>query len=92
MLTIPSYGLLNVNAHYDGEVNLGLLQKFSAYVEVRNIIDQKWVASANNLTNRVANFGPIVAQNGYFDMAQNATGSIYAGNPRMVQGGVKFKF
>ncbi len=92
VLTIPSFGLLNVNAHYDGEVNLGLLQKFTAYVEVRNILNERWVASANNLTNRVSNFGPLVVQNGYVDMAQNATGSIYAGNPRMVQGGVKFKF
>jgi iron complex outermembrane recepter protein len=31
-------------------------------------------------------------QTGYSFMAQNATGSIYAGNPRFFQGGVKFKF
>jgi len=33
-----------------------------------------------------------VVQNGYAYMSQYSTGSIYAGNPRLFQGGVKFKF
>jgi iron complex outermembrane receptor protein len=34
----------------------------------------------------------VVVQNGYAQLAQSGTGSIYAGNPRLFQGGVKFKF
>jgi iron complex outermembrane receptor protein len=59
---------------------------------VRNIFDRNWIASANNITNTVALVNGVVVQNGYAQLAQNGTGSIYAGNPRLFQGGVKFKF
>ncbi len=65
---------------------------------VRNIVvledgfDRTWVASANNVSNSVQLVKGAVVQNSWWPMAQNATGSIYAGNPRLFQGGVKFKF
>jgi iron complex outermembrane receptor protein len=92
VLTMPSYGLVNANIHYDNDVQFGPLKKFLVYFEVRNIFDRNWIASANNVTNRVTNIGGVVVQNGYADLAQNSTGAIYAGNPRLFQGGVKLKF
>ncbi|MGJ0506508.1 MAG: TonB-dependent receptor family protein [Methylocystis sp.] len=92
VLTIPSYGLINTNLHYDRDVDIGWLKHFTAYFEVRNIFDRHWVASANNISNTVQLVSGVVVQNGYTSLAQNATGSIYAGNPRLFQGGVKFKF
>lgn len=92
VLTIPGYGLVNANLHFDRDVNFGWLKHFSAYFEVRNIFDRRWVASANNISNTVSLVNGAVVQNDYAQLAQNATGSIYAGNPRLFQGGVKFKF
>lgn len=92
VLTIPSYGLVNTNLHFDRDVDIGLLKHFTAYFEVRNIFDRTWVASANNISNSVSLVNGSVVQNGWWALAQNATGSIYAGNPRLFQGGVKFKF
>ncbi|MGJ0424620.1 TonB-dependent receptor family protein [Methylocystis sp.] len=92
ILTIPSYGLVNANIHFDRDLRFWPVKNFSVYFEVRNIFDRTWVASANNITNSVALVNGVVVQNGYAQLAQSGTGSIYAGNPRLFQGGVKFKF
>jgi iron complex outermembrane recepter protein len=92
VLTIPGYGLVNANLHFDRELEYGPFKHFTAYFEVRNIFDRNWVASANNIQNSVSLVNGAVVQNGYAQLAQNGTGSIYAGNPRLFQGGVKFKF
>ncbi|WP_363349312.1 TonB-dependent receptor domain-containing protein [Methylocystis echinoides] len=92
VLTIPGYGLVSANVHFDRDVDLLWLKRFSAYFEVRNIFDRNWVASANNIQNQVGLVNGQIVQAGYTTLAQNATGSIYAGNPRLFQGGVRFKF
>lgn len=92
VLTIPSYGLVNVNVHYDRDMTMGPLKSFSVFFQVRNIFDRTYVASANNVQNTGSLANGAVVQNGYADMAQNRTGSIYAGTPRLFQGGVKFRF
>jgi iron complex outermembrane receptor protein len=92
VLTMPSYGLVNANVHFDRDIEAWPVKNFAVYFEVRNIFDRNWIASANNIQNSVALFGGAVVQNGYATLAQNGTGSIYAGNPRLFQGGVKFKF
>jgi iron complex outermembrane receptor protein len=92
VLTIPSYGVANVNLHFDRDVQWGPFKNVSAFFEVRNVGDRAFVASANNIQNSASLINGFVVQNGYATLAQNATGSIYAGNPRLFQGGVKFKF
>lgn len=92
VLTIPSYGLVSANVHLDRDVDFLWLKHFSAYFEVRNIFDRNWIASANNIQNQAGLVNGQVVQAGYTTLAQNATGSIYAGNPRLFQGGVRFKF
>ncbi|WP_457797390.1 TonB-dependent receptor family protein [Methylocystis sp. S23] len=92
VLTIPSYGLVNANLHFDRDLEFGPLKHLAVYFEVRNIFDRNWVASANNIQNTAALVNGVVVQNGYAQLAQNGTGSIYAGNPRLFQGGVRFKF
>lgn len=91
VLTIPSYGLVNVNAHWDRDLNWGWLKSAGVYFEVRNVGDRHWVASANNIQNSATLVNGVLVQNPYATMA-GSTGSIYAGNPRLIQGGVKFKF
>lgn len=87
-LTIPSYGLVNLNAHYKREINNSYLKEMTAFVEVTNLLDTSWVSGATNVTNSLT-YG---YQNPGWYLAQNGTGSIYAGAPRGVMGGVKVKF
>ncbi|MBG0812486.1 TonB-dependent receptor [Methylosinus sp. H3A] len=87
-LTIPGYGLVNLNLHYDRDVSIGFLKNISAFVEVRNVFDRTYVASATVISNSLTSG----FQNPGFALSQNSTGSIYAGQPRAIQGGVKFKF
>ena len=87
-LTIPSYGLVNVNVHYEtGEID-GFTKNAVLFFEVRNLLDSSYVASATVISNSVNAAG---YQNPGAYLAQNSTG-IYAGAPRAVQGGVKFSF
>jgi len=92
LLTAPSFGIVNLNIHYERELQESFLKKFSLFFEVRNVFDRSYVASANNITNSVSNIGGVAVQNPSGVLAQNATGAIYAGSPRAFQGGVKFKF
>ena len=87
-LRIPSFGLVNLNLHYDRAVESGSFDLFSAYFEVKNVLDRTYIASANNITNSLTNG----VQNPGFFLAQFSTGSIYAGAPRAFTGGVKIKF
>lgn len=87
-LTIPSYGLVNLNAHYKKEIQNSYLKEFTAFAEVTNLLGTQWVSGATNVTNQVM-YGQ---QTPSWYMAQNATGSIYAGAPRAIMGGIKLKF
>ena len=54
-LTMPSYGVVNVNLHYRSRpCNPLILKNFSAFFEVRNVFDRNYIASANNITNTVS--------------------------------------
>lgn len=88
-LTIPSYGVVNVNLHYGQDLQFYFLKNFSVFFEVRNVFDRTYIASANNATNTVTAAG---FQNPGIVLANTATGLIFAGSPRAFQGGVKFKF
>jgi iron complex outermembrane receptor protein len=90
-LAVPGYGTVNFNAHYDMALpaNALMLKNFTAFVEVQNIFDRRYVASANNISDSLLVLG---VQNPGVILANTGTGSIYAGAPRGSVGGVKFKF
>ncbi|RUO99263.1 TonB-dependent receptor [Hyphomicrobium sp.] len=83
LLTAPGYELVNVNIHYNKDFSSGPIRSLMTYFEIKNIFDETYVASANNITDRVG-----------YDSAGLAgiSGSIYAGNPRTYYGGMKVKF
>ena len=89
LLKAPGYDLVNVNLHYTHEVTDSAIKSFSAYFEVRNITNETYVASANNITDSISS--TTGAQNGAATVAATA-GSIYAGTPRTFVGGARFKF
>ena len=88
LLKSPGYIILNADLHYDPPAELGLISRVRFYIDIQNLLDQRYVASASNITDPLT---PAGAQNGAGVLA-TATGSIYAGAPRSVFGGVRVKF
>ncbi|MDE1147122.1 MAG: TonB-dependent receptor [Azospirillaceae bacterium] len=86
LLKAPGYDLVNANLHY--EPSAPALAGMRLYVEVRNVFDETYVASASNITDTLNAAG---GQNGAGTLAAS-TGSIWAGSPRTVIGGVRVKF
>ncbi|MBA2125039.1 TonB-dependent receptor [Hyphomicrobium methylovorum] len=83
LLTAPGYQLVDVNLHYEKKLDWGPIRSLMAYVEVRNIFDETYIASANNITDAVTSTPVTLA---------NAPGSIYSGAPRTYYGGMKVRF
>ncbi|MBX9882393.1 MAG: TonB-dependent receptor [Sphingomonas sp.] len=84
-LRIPGYALLNLNLHYDPPAGGG---RFSLYLSVQNALGATYVGSASVIANSLGATG---AQNGA-SVLRGVTGSIYAGQPRTLFGGVKTRF
>ena len=88
LLKAPGYELVNLNVHYNTDLKSDYFKSLSMYVEVRNVFDRTYVASANNIGNSVTAAG---IQNAASVLA-NTTGSIYAGSPRAFFAGMKLAF
>jgi iron complex outermembrane receptor protein len=88
LLKAPGYELVNLNVHYKTELASDTFKTLSLYLEVKNLFDRTYVASANNIGNSVTAAG---VQNPASILA-NTTGSIYAGSPRAFTAGMKVAF
>ncbi|MCP4619124.1 MAG: TonB-dependent receptor [Bradyrhizobium sp.] len=88
LLKAPGYEVVNANVHYKTDLASESLKSLSVYLEVRNLFDRTYVASANNITNTVTASG---IQNPASVLA-NVSGSIYAGSPRAFVAGMKIAF
>lgn len=88
LLKAPGYELINVNVHYKTDLVSDTFRSLNLFLEVRNVFDRTYVASANNITNAVTTAGlPNLAS-----VLANTTGSIYAGSPRTFVAGMKVAF
>jgi iron complex outermembrane receptor protein len=92
-LKIPGYRIVNLNLHYAKDVPNSFITKVDAYFEVRNVFNNTYVASANNVgdslnaTTGAENPGSVLAAgNG------SNSGTLYAGFPRVFVGGVRVRF
>ncbi|MBS0235277.1 MAG: TonB-dependent receptor [Proteobacteria bacterium] len=83
LLQAPAYDLVNVNVHYKTEFSTGPIRSLLAYFEIQNVFDETYVASANNITDKVGSTADSLAM---------TSGSIYAGAPRTYYGGMKLRF
>jgi iron complex outermembrane receptor protein len=88
LLTAPGYELVNLNVHYKTDLVSGYFKALSLYLEVRNLFNRTYVASANNIGDTVSAAG---VQNPASILA-NTTNSIYAGSPRAFVAGMKVAF
>jgi iron complex outermembrane receptor protein len=89
LIAAKGYVLMNLDVHYDPPAELGLISKVRFYVDVQNLLDQRYIASASNITDTLN--AATKGQNPAGVLA-NSTGSIYAGAPISVFGGVRVKF
>jgi iron complex outermembrane receptor protein len=88
LLKAPGYELVNLNVHYKTDLVSDYLKTLSLYLEVRNVFNRTYVASANNIGDSVTALG---VQNPASVLA-NTTNSIYAGSPRTFVAGMKVAF
>lgn len=89
LLKAPGYELVNVNVHYKTDLVSDTFRSLNLFLEVRNVFDRTYIASANNTTNTVSTAGvPDPAST----LASSAPGSIYAGSPRLFVAGMKVAF
>ena len=89
MVKTPGYATVNVNLHYSVDIPDPYLKNALFFAEVRNVLNQTYVASANNVSDSISSVTG--AQNSAAAVAA-ATGSIYAGAPRTFLAGVRVKF
>jgi iron complex outermembrane recepter protein len=87
-LKAPGYELVNLNVHYKTDLVSESLKSLSLFLEVRNLLDRTYVASANNIQNSLTGG----QQNGAAFLAANGFNSIYAGSPRAFVAGMKIAF
>jgi iron complex outermembrane receptor protein len=83
LLVAPGYGIVNVNVHYNTELGGGPLRTLMAYAEIRNLFDETYISSANNITDRIGATPTTLAA---------ISGSIYSGAPRSYFAGFKMRF
>jgi iron complex outermembrane recepter protein len=88
LLKAPGYELVNLNVHYKTDLASDYFRTLSLYLEVRNVFNTTYVASANNITDTVTAAG---IQNSASVLAMT-TNSIYAGSPRAFIAGMKVAF
>ena len=88
LLKAPGYELVNLNVHYRTDLTSDYFRALNLYLEVRNVFNTTYVASANNIGNTVTSAG---VQNSASVLA-NTAGSIYAGSPRALFAGMKVAF
>ncbi|WP_158671605.1 TonB-dependent receptor family protein [Bradyrhizobium guangdongense] len=88
VLKAPGYELVNLNVHYKTDLVSDTFRSLNLFLEVRNVFDRTYIASANNIANTVTAAG---LQNPASVLA-NTTGSIYAGSPRAFVAGMKVAF
>lgn len=89
LLKAPGYAIVNANVHYATELAGGYAKRLNLYVEVRNLFDTTYAASAQNLANSIS--GATGLQNGAGVLA-TSTGSVFAGAPRNIVGGMRLAF
>ena len=96
LLSAPSATVMNFDIHYDPSPGHGIWSRMHFYFDLQNLANHTYVGSAGNITDTLANVAGVGVENpGYGSstaLAATATGSIYAGAPRLSIGGFRIKF
>ncbi len=88
LLKAQGAGLFNLEVHYDPPARLRLLHRVHLFCEVENLANRTYVGSALNVSDSLAANGTEAGAS----VLDGKTGSILAGAPRTVFGGLKIHF
>lgn len=89
LIEAPSATVLNYDIHYDPAPGHGIWSRTHFYFDLQNLLDRTFVGSAGNLSDGISSTTGL--PNGPSTLLA-ATGSIYAGAPRLSIGGFRVKF
>jgi iron complex outermembrane receptor protein len=92
LLWSPGYGLINLDLHYDRDIENSYLKKFSIYFDVKNLFDRTYVASNAVATDALVNARLPVQMNAAQLAGSGNSFSVIPGAPRAFYVGMKFKF
>ena len=96
VLAAPSATVINFDIHYDPAPGHGMWSRTHFFFDLQNLANHTYVGSASNITDTLTNVAGVGVENpGYGSssaLAATATGSIYAGAPRLSIGGFRIKF
>ena len=91
--TVPSYSLVNLNAHYKHDLTNFYIKNIELYFDVQNVFNRTYAAGATVLANSLLTGAiqtPLVWPTGGLATAQGA--GLLAGQPLGFTGGVKLRF
>lgn len=89
LLIAPSATVFNFDVHYDPAPGHGVWSRTHFYFDLQNLTNRLYVGSASNITNTIS---PTTGEQSGASTLASATGSIYAGAPRLSIGGFRIKF
>jgi iron complex outermembrane receptor protein len=88
LVQAPGYRLVNLNFHYHPDVSFGPIESVTVFLEIENLFDTGYIASANNIADAIdSSTGQPKTASALWAVG----GSIYAGAPRTFVGGVRIK-
>jgi iron complex outermembrane receptor protein len=87
---LPSYGIVNLNLHYNHDVPNSYIKNIEVFVNAGNIFNRTYVGGAFVMGNTLIAGTPIQTPGILLSTAQGA--GIVAGQPQSFTGGVKLKF
>jgi iron complex outermembrane receptor protein len=88
LVEAPAYHLVNLNLHYDPDIEFGFVKGFNLFFEIENLFDKTYVASANNISDSISSTTGLANSAA---VLYGVGGSIYAGAPRTFVGGLRVK-
>ncbi|MCJ2089908.1 TonB-dependent receptor [Methylobacterium sp. E-005] len=88
-LKAPGYAIINANLHYATDLTGGYAKRLSVYFEIRNVFDTVYVSSAQNLSNSINSTTGLLNNAA---ILAGTTGSVFAGAPRNIVGGMRLSF
>lgn len=91
LLQAPSATVFGFDVHFDPAPGRGVWSRTHFYFDLQNLTNRTFLGSAGNITDTISNVDGVAVENGASTLAA-ATGSIYAGAPRLAIGGFRIKF
>ena len=88
LLWAPGYGVVNLDIHYNRDIENSYLKKFTLYFDVKNIFNRTYISSISVVSDSLIAGTPL--QNPAAVLASSA--SIIPGAPRAFYVGMKMKF